>query len=259
MNTTADMKNPGFTLKKAIELSGKVSEGNTKMPSATFAISAKHCNVGGKLVNIENSTCSKCYALKLQKLRPSVDQGWTNNLFKAVKLIKDNPNLWSKMVAFQIERICKKLNVKYHRWFDSGDLQSVEMLHAIVLTANRTPHIKHWLPTRENKIVKDYKATYGEIPGNLCIRVSSTMIGDNPIKGNANTSTVHRKDGPVFGKECLAYRTNIDNRVLTQLEFSEFKALNKEQKAKSKIDLGHCGSCRACWSKDVPNISYPLH
>ena len=70
-----------FTLKKAIELSGKVSEGNTKMPSSTFAISAKHCNVGGKLVNIENSTCSKCYALKLQKLRPSVDQGWTNNLF----------------------------------------------------------------------------------------------------------------------------------------------------------------------------------
>ena len=71
-----------FTLKKAIEISGKVSKGNTKMPSSTFAISAKHCNVGSKLVNVENSTCSKCYALKLQKLRPSVDQGWTNNLFK---------------------------------------------------------------------------------------------------------------------------------------------------------------------------------
>ena len=64
-----------FTLKKAIELSGKVSKGNTKMPSSTFAISAKHCNVGSKLVKVENSTCSKCYALKLQKLRPSVDQG----------------------------------------------------------------------------------------------------------------------------------------------------------------------------------------
>jgi hypothetical protein len=66
MNTTADMKNPGFTLKKAIELSGKVSEGNTKMPSSTFAISAKHCNVGGKLVNIENSLHSS------QKRRPCI-------------------------------------------------------------------------------------------------------------------------------------------------------------------------------------------
>jgi len=248
-----------FTLKKAIELSGKVSKGNTKMPSSTFAISAKHCNVGSKLVKVENSTCSKCYALKLQKLRPSVDQGWTNNLFKAVKLINDNPTLWSKMVAFQIERICKKLDVKFHRWFDSGDLQSVEMLHAIVLTANRTPQIKHWLPTREAKIVKDYKAKFGAIPDNLCIRVSATMIDDKPIKGYANTSTVHKKGSEIFGKECLAYRTNIDNRVLTQIEFNEFKKLDKPNKAKSKIDLGHCGSCRACWSKEVSNISYPLH
>ena len=44
-----------LTLKKAIEESGKISLGNTKMPSTTFAISAKHCNVGGKLVDIEGS------------------------------------------------------------------------------------------------------------------------------------------------------------------------------------------------------------
>jgi hypothetical protein len=251
--------NNEFTLKKAIELSGKVSKGNTKMPSSTFAISSKHCNVGSKLVKIENSTCSKCYALKLQKLRPSVDQGWTNNLLKAVKLIETNPELWAKMVSFQIKRICKKLNVKFHRWFDSGDLQSVEMLRAIVLSAQQTPDIKHWLPTREAKVVKDYKAKYGEIPSNLCIRVSATMIGDKPIKGYNNTSTVHRKGSEVFGKECLAYRTNIDSRVLTELQYSEFKKLDKPNKAKSKIDLGHCGDCRACWSKEVNNISYPLH
>ena len=38
-----------FTLKETIENSGKVSLGNTKMPSTTFAISAKHCKVGSKL------------------------------------------------------------------------------------------------------------------------------------------------------------------------------------------------------------------
>ena len=82
-----------LTLKKAIAESGKVSLGNTKMPSTTFAISAKACKVGAKLVNVKGSTCSRCYALKLQKLRPSVDQGWTNNLLKAVNLINDNPKL----------------------------------------------------------------------------------------------------------------------------------------------------------------------
>ena len=104
-----------FTLKETIENSGKVSLGNTKMPSTTFAISAKHCKVGSKLAKIEGSTCSKCYALKLQRLRPSVDQGWTNNLFKAEKLIATNPKLWAKQMAFQIKRGCNKLGIFHHR------------------------------------------------------------------------------------------------------------------------------------------------
>jgi hypothetical protein len=28
---------------------------------------------------------------------------------------------------------------------------------------------------------------------------------------------------------------------------------------KKDQDFGHCGDCRACWSKEVANISYPLH
>jgi hypothetical protein len=118
---------------KASQEAGKISLGNTKMPSTTFAISAKHCGVGGKLVNIKGSTCNRCYALKLQNLRPSVDQGWTANLIKAVKMIENNPTLWAKQVAFQIVHQSKKIGVNHHRWFDSGDLQSVAMLHAICL------------------------------------------------------------------------------------------------------------------------------
>ena len=52
-----------FTLKETIENSGKVSLGNTKMPSTTFAISAKHCKVGSKLAKIEGSTCSRSVTL----------------------------------------------------------------------------------------------------------------------------------------------------------------------------------------------------
>jgi len=243
-----------MTLKKAQEESGKVSLGNTKMPSTTFAISAKACKVGSKLEKIEGSTCSRCYALKLQKLRPSVDQGWTNNLLKAEKLISDNPTLWAKQMTFQIERGCKKLGVLFHRWFDSGDLQSVEMLRAIVLCAEMTPDIAHWLPTREAKIVKEYRKLYGKEPRNLVIRVSATMIGDKPIAGHTNTSTVHKKGQEVHGKECLAYRTNKDAIVV---DLDTFQAMGKAEKKEQ--DFGHCGNCRACWNPSVENISYPLH
>ena len=243
-----------FTLKETIENSGKVSLGNTKMPSTTFAISAKHCKVGSKLAKIEGSTCSKCYALKLQKLRPSVDQGWTNNLFKAEKLIASNPKLWAKQMAFQIKRGCNKLGIFHHRWFDSGDLQSVEMLHAIVLCCLETPEIKHWLPTREAKLVQTYRKRHGLEPDNLVIRVSATMISDKPIKGHTHTSTVHKHKETVHGKECLAYRTNKENIVV---DLETFKAMSRLEKKEQ--DFGHCGNCRACWSRDVANISYPLH
>jgi hypothetical protein len=85
------------------------------------------------------------------------------------------------------------------------------------------------------------------------------MIDDKPISGHVQTSTVHRKGSKVHGKECLAYRTNTDNKVLTVPEYNAFKALGKVEKVASGIDLGHCGACRACWSKEVANISYPLH
>ena len=218
------------TLKSAIETAGKVSAGNGKMPGSTFAISAKECKVGGKLVDVKGSVCSRCYALKLQKLRPSVDQGWSANYLKATRMIADNPEQWAKAAAFQIERIRAKTGEAFHRWFDSGDLQSVEMLGAICLVATLTPEIKHWLPTREAKIVKDYLKAGGVVPDNLVVRVSATMIGDKPIKAYVNTSTVHRKGSDTVGHVCPA-----------------------------STQGNQCGDCRACWSKTVANVSYPLH
>jgi hypothetical protein len=157
-------------------------------------------------------------------------------------------------MAFQIKRGCNKLGIFHHRWFDSGDLQSVEMLHAIVLCCLETPEIKHWLPTREAKIVQTYRKRHGLEPDNLVIRVSATMISDKPIKGHSHTSTVHKHKETVHGKECLAYRTNKDNIVV---DLETFKVMTRPEKKEQ--DFGHCGDCRACWSRDVANISYPLH
>jgi hypothetical protein len=214
------------TLKEAHD-AGKVSVGNGKMPGSTFAISAKHCKVGSKLAEVKGSTCHRCYALKLQNLRPSVNTGWTNNLNRAVQMIDKDPARWVAFMSFQIEKAYEKTQEPFHRWFDSGDLQSEAMLQAICDVARATPSIKHWLPTREAKIVKNF----GEpIPDNLIVRVSSTMINDGPMSGHIWTSTVHNKTGAPVGHVCPASHQG-----------------------------NQCGSCRACWSDSVKNVSYPLH
>lgn len=220
------------TLKSAVETAGRVSLGNSKMPGSSFAISAKRCNVGSKLAEVEGSVCHRCYALKLQKLRPSVDQGWKANYLKATQLIATKPEAWARAMAFQIRKAAEKSGQRYHRWFDSGDLQSVDMLKAIFMVCEMTPEIRHWLPTREAKIVKAALAATasGTVPDNLVIRVSATMIGDKPVNGYANTSTVHRKGTEHVGHACPA-----------------------------SMQGNNCGSCRACWDKTVQNVSYPLH
>ena len=245
------------SLKQAIEEAGKISLGNGKMPGSTFAISAKKCKTGGKLAKILNSTCSRCYALKLENLRPSVAMGWLANYEKATSLIAKNPAQWAKACAFQITKAWQKSGESFHRWFDSGDLQSIEMLEAIAETARLTPDIKHWLPTRESAIVKAWRKAYS-CPPNLIIRESSTMVGDKPRNAEF-TSTVHRKGETHMGKECIAYRTTSDKRVLSPEEFKAHKKLSKEERESLGFTLGHCGPCRACWSDSVKNISYPLH
>ena len=112
---------------------------------------------------------------------------------------------------------------EFFRWHDSGDLQSLAHLKNIFEVCNRTPKTRHWLPTREAQILKQVQPE--DVPKNLIIRFSSHMIDQGPVKAWPWTSTVVTKD-----KTCPAAEQ--DNT---------------------------CGSCRACWNRDVKNISYGKH
>jgi len=207
-------------LVKDAQAFGRISKGNTKMPGTTYAIDAFACNVGSRLREIEGTPCFSCYAIKLQKLRPSVDQGWKANL---AKWNASDPKAWAQAMAFQIKRYCTD---GYHRWFDSGDLQGMDMLEAICEVARMTPDIKHWLPTQERGLVMRLMNK----PDNLVIRVSASKV-DKPESAGvwSNSSYVFNKTEPT-GKECRArHRGNA------------------------------CGDCRACWDPTVPVIAYPKH
>jgi hypothetical protein len=168
---------------------------------------------------------------------PSVKKGWMDNYLRATTMIASMPEKWAAAMAFQVQHQAKKNGEDYHRWFDAGDLQSVEMLAAIVLVCLLTPHIKHWLPTREAKIVADWRKAGGVEPANLIIRISSTMIGDAP-RNASHTSTVHRKGSAHAGHAC--------------------PSTSERHRAANGGKPG-CHDCRACWDKAVPNVSYPLH
>ncbi len=219
--------------KEAIQIIGAdISTSNSKMPGASFGLSATCCNVGGKLQKVCGSVCHNCYALRLEKMRPDVHNGYMKRTSKIHKAMSD-PIHREKWISAMVERIKRKTKPEdpHFRWHDSGDLQGFEHLCMIVEVAEKLPNIHFWLPTKEQGIIRKYLKTKGKFPKNLTVRVSGTMINGKPPKINGlPTSTVYDKHGTPTGFDCPAYKQG-----------------NK------------CMDCRACWDKTVANISYKKH
>ena len=110
---------------------------------------------------------------------------------------------------------------KEFRWHDSGDVQDEDHLMKIFAVCRLTPSVKHWLPTREAWV----KHFLPMGPDNLVIRFSMPMVDQPAAGGWDNTSTV-----VTSGATCPAAKQN-----------------------------NECKDCRACWNKDIKNISYGKH
>ena len=210
-----------LTLKKAKRLTGGgISNFNKKMPGYTYGLSAKRCRTGAKLVKIPGSTCNGCYAMKANYFYPSVKLGHSRRLRSI------NNKTWTAAMILLINHYEKN----YFRWHDSGDVQTVDHLRKICAVAAGTPNIKHWLPTRETRILKEFKEAGGVIPSNLVIRLSATMVNGAPGKSHEHSSTVHVAGVAPIGEACSASKQG-----------------------------GRCLACRSCWNSDIRNISYEKH
>jgi len=206
---------------KDIESSIGTLSAPSKMPCFSFSIPAKRCITGQKLRNVKNSICSKCYALKGRYVFPNV-QDALEVRFQGMS----DPQWIDKMVFM----IGKREKSGFFRWHDSGDLQSVAHLAAIVEIAKRLPNIQFWLPTREFSFVSEYMAT-NAIPDNLTIRLSALMFDGKP---------------PVAIAKRLGLVTS---GASTGNDFS----------CPSSKQGGKCLDCRACWNKSVSNVNYKQH
>lgn len=206
---------------KDIESSIGTLSAPSKMPCYSFSISAKLCITGQKLRKVKNSICSKCYALKGRYVFPNVQDA----LAKRFAGMSD-PQWIDKMVLM----INKREKSGVFRWHDSGDLQSVKHLAAIVEIAERLPDIRFWLPTREFSFVSDFMES-NSVPANLTIRLSALMFDGKPPVGIAKRLGLVTS-GASFG--------------------NDFTCPSSKQG-------GKCMDCRACWDKSVSNVNYKQH
>jgi hypothetical protein len=202
-------------VKEANAITGGLSN-TDKMPGASYNTSAKDCKAGTRLRAVKDSVCYGCYAMKGRYVFPKVQSA----LRRRLDAIKDSQ--WVEAMAMLIARH----PVPYFRWHDSGDIQDIEHLEKIIEVVKLTPYVNHWLPTREYKIVADYRKAGGIIPSNLVIRLSAHMVdGIPPTAYGLPTSTV-----VTAGRTCPA--PTQDNK---------------------------CGDCRACWNPNVKNVAYGKH
>ena len=195
----------------------------SKMPAYAWGISAKDCKTGSKLAEIEGTICNKCYANKGCYVFKVVQDA--HKFRKEAIELPEWVDYMAELLTIKYKN--KKKEDKYHRWFDSGDLQSFSHLMKILEVCELTPEINYWLATREVQFVN--KIQEKDIPKNLCLRVSAVKVDSQPPSFWKWTSGVH-KDKPAIGRECPAYKQD-----------------------------GECGSCRACWSRSIKQVSYKEH
>jgi len=164
--------------------------------------------------------CSGCYAT----------QGTYN--FPGTKKVRfDNKQAWQDD-GWVDEMVAALKKQSYFRWFDSGDIYSLQLALKMYEVMVKTPHVKHWLPTRMHKFAK-YQQVLAKMQAlpNVMVRPSSDAINGTFTAGVHGSTILPSADTVPAGVTlCRAYEHG-----------------------------GKCSGCRACYDKSVAVIGYPAH
>ena len=119
---------------------------------------------------------------------------------------------------------------RYFRFFDSGDMYSIDLANKILELCTKANWVKFWIPTRMHKF-KKFNSVLNKLNRlpNVVVRFSSDSVDGSIIPG-AYTSTIFSGELPPGVTECQAYKHD-----------------------------GKCNGCRACYSKDTQVIGYKAH
>jgi hypothetical protein len=166
------------------------------------------------------AACSGCYATT----------GMYN--FPGTKAVRaDNKEAW-KEASWESDMVKALSKQRYFRWFDSGDMYSIELANKMYNVMVATPHVQHWLPTRMHKFDKfaSILAAMQALP-NVMVRPSSDAVDGTYVDGVHGSTILPSADVVPDGVTlCRAYEHG-----------------------------GKCNGCRACYDKSVKVIGYPAH
>ena len=166
------------TVSKDIILS--VSKGNAKMggiPSISLP-AVVTCRKGAPCAR-------KCYAAKLERIRPNVKAAYQRNL-----------DLWAHdPAAFEAQAIAAAMPHRYFRWHVSGDIVGPSYLAMMVRVANACPGTRFLCFTKRFELVNMYIKERGPLPENLQILFSAWAGLDVPNPYNLPMTHVIYRDG----------------------------------------------------------------
>lgn len=155
-----------------------------------------------------------------------------NYRFANVKAPREHNKLDWQRPEFTAEFIAALDTERYFRWFDSGDMYALGLAEKLFDIMQATPWVKHWLPTRMHKFPK-FAAILAKMQAlpNVSVRFSSDSVtGDYQAGLHGSVIVPDVDSAPSEAFLCGAYSRE-----------------------------GKCGSCKACWNKDVSVIAYPAH
>lgn len=170
----------------------------------------------GELVD----ACKGCYATTGNYRYPNV---------KVPRL--ENRDDWQR-VDWCNDMVKALQNDRFFRWFDSGDMYTLGLAEKMLEVMQRTPGVKHWLPTRMHKFPK-FRMVLDSMQAlpNVMVRFSSDSVTGEFIAGLHGSVIVPDSETVPQGVTlCRAYE-----------------------------NAGKCNGCRACYDKNVSVIAYPAH
>jgi hypothetical protein len=169
---------------------------------------------------------------------PGPRERWIHGLADAINIQQENSNQYTLRTGKT-----PKLDGQFFRWHDSGDLQSLQHLLMIFEVCRLTPGVRHKLPTKEIATVKLAALLERELPSNLTILLSESLI-DRPNTNyeqdmaekyeRITLATVHTKKAPPGYFPCPV-------------------GWVKDKKT--------CAGCRLCWTPyhDFLGVSFKEH
>lgn len=138
----------------------KISPGNSKLgsiPSVSLP----------SVITCRSCACAeKCYAKKLERLRPNVRAAYQSNL----ELLQSDPETYWREVEAAI------MTSRYFRFHVAGDIPDSNYFSHMVAVARKNPHCEILCFTKKYEIVNEHIAVEWHLPPNLHI-IFSAWVG----------------------------------------------------------------------------------